>query len=129
MNADGSGDTRLTDTPIQTLVNEQIAGQQALQWNNASPAWSPDGSQIAFVSDRTGQWQFWLMNADGSNQHQLFPNGMPTGLTLQYSAQGERMLAWGKSRGVICKPRSSPLNMGRIRLVGESLCSQRTSRS
>jgi hypothetical protein len=85
MNADGSGDTRLTETPLQTLVNEQIAGQQAIQWNNASPVWSPDGSQIAYISDQTGQWQIWLMNADGSNQHQLFPNGMPNGLTLQYS--------------------------------------------
>lgn len=37
-------------------------------------AWSNDGQTIAFVSDRdTGLYNFaiWLMNPDGSNQHQL----------------------------------------------------------
>ena len=35
------------------------------------PAWSPDGSQLAFESDRSGQWQVWMMNSDGSNLRQL----------------------------------------------------------
>jgi len=40
---------------------------------DTGPAWSPDGSQIAFVSDRgdvEGEAIF-VMNADGSAQHQL----------------------------------------------------------
>ncbi len=35
------------------------------------PAWSPDGSQLAFESDRSGQWQVWVMGSDGSNLRQL----------------------------------------------------------
>jgi Tol biopolymer transport system component len=35
------------------------------------PAWSPDGSQIAFVSDRDGTPAIWLMNQDGLNQRRL----------------------------------------------------------
>jgi Tol biopolymer transport system component len=34
---------------------------------NVQPRISPDGREIAFVSDRGGQENLWLMNADGSN--------------------------------------------------------------
>jgi Tol biopolymer transport system component len=32
----------------------------------SAPAWSPDGTQIAFVSDRGGSPDVWVMNSDGS---------------------------------------------------------------
>ena len=56
--------------------------------------YAPDGSQLAFVTDRTGKWEIWIMNADGSNQRPMFPNGALDGLTLNYFGVDERMLSW-----------------------------------
>ena len=62
MNADGSGQTRLTDDP----------------GFDGSPSWSPDGSRIAFQSFRDGDGipnpEIYVMNADGSGQTRLTDN-------------------------------------------------------
>lgn len=55
MRADGSEQTRLTDTPS----------------NETLPALSPDGQRIAFVSDRDGNREIYVMNVDGSEQTNL----------------------------------------------------------
>ncbi|MGD8844719.1 MAG: hypothetical protein PVJ84_06135 [Desulfobacteraceae bacterium] len=33
--------------------------------------WSPDGAKIAWVSNRSGSYQIWTMNADGSDKIQV----------------------------------------------------------
>ncbi len=94
MNADGSGRVRLTQTPLRAIVEQQINGEEPRSWNNAAPVWSPDGTQMLFLTDRTGQWEIWVMNADGSNQRPLFPPGTLGELELQYYGVGERALSW-----------------------------------
>ena len=39
--------------------------------NDASPDISPDGTQILFESDRDGNWEVYVMGADGSNPTNL----------------------------------------------------------
>ncbi len=39
--------------------------------SNARPRWSPDSQQIAFVSNRSGNSQIWIMNADGNAARQV----------------------------------------------------------
>lgn len=46
------------------LLNEDSIG-------NTDPTWSPDGSQLAFVSKRSGASKVWLANKDGSNLREL----------------------------------------------------------
>jgi uncharacterized protein YgiM (DUF1202 family) len=94
MNPDGSGRVRLTETPLSVAVEAQLKGRSAHQWNNASPAWSPDGKQIAFVTDRTGKWEIWVMNADGSSQRPLFSASALKGINLQYDKVDERVISW-----------------------------------
>ena len=36
--------------------------------NNYDPTWSPDGGQLAFFSDRDGNFEIYVMNTDGSDQ-------------------------------------------------------------
>ena len=94
LNADGSGQVRLTQTSYEALMQQQLKQEKPHSWNNAAPAWSPDGSQIAFVTDRTGQWEIWVMNADGTNQRPLLSPDKLAGITLQYQGMDERMLSW-----------------------------------
>ncbi len=108
MNLDGSNRQRLTSTPITVLaeqnqlVSQFVDGKERLvpaenkKWNNAAPAWSPDGKQLTFMTDRSGKWEIWIMNADGSNQRPMFPNGALNSLTFNYAGVDERMISWGK---------------------------------
>jgi TolB protein len=56
MNADGTAPTQLTTTA---------------QGHSGVPAWSPDGSVIAFWTTRDGNDEVYVMNADGSNARNI----------------------------------------------------------
>lgn len=42
-----------------------------LQGSNEDPCWSPDGEQLCFSSNRSGSWQIYAINKDGSNFRQV----------------------------------------------------------
>lgn len=91
LNRDGSGRVELTETPLWISVQPDSDGQQ---WNNVAPTWSPDGSQIAFLTDRAGPWEIWLMNSDGSNQRPMFSAEINDQLPINYDFVDERVLSW-----------------------------------
>ena len=41
----------------------------------SQPTWSPDGTTIAFLSDRTGVENLWIANADGTNPRAVSKDG------------------------------------------------------
>lgn len=92
LDANGAGRVQLTKTPLW-LVAEKDKPQA---WNSVAPAWSPDGSQIAFLTDRTGRWEIWVMGADGSNQRPMFGEALNSQLHFEYDFVDERMLSWGE---------------------------------
>lgn len=86
MNADGSKQGRLTEDrgDISTLEGVQF---------QTEPAWSPDGTKIAFASAREGSFDIYVMNADGTGTEQLtsskendqHPSWSPDGSQIVFS--------------------------------------------
>ena len=75
MRSDGSGLKQLTNDPFK----------------DRGPAWSPDGKQIAFYSNRTFRYEIWSIRPDGSALTQVskevgdgigYPTWSPDGSTL-----------------------------------------------
>ncbi len=60
-------------------------------------SWTADGKRIIFYSDRTGRYQFWSINADGSGLQQLTEQ---TGRSLwfpKYSPDGSHLIGFNEA--------------------------------
>ena len=70
-------------------------------WDDTAAAWSPDGQQIAFNTDRReDRWllpqaQIWVMNADGTNQHAVTPAGGVDYYSPSWSPDGTQLACLG----------------------------------
>jgi Tol biopolymer transport system component len=78
MNADGSGQTRLTNNPASDF----------------EPAWSPDGTKIVFVTNRDGDEEIYAMGALGTSptnitktagSDEVAPAWSPDGTKIAYA--------------------------------------------
>jgi parallel beta-helix repeat protein len=82
INANGGSEGNLTNHPA----------------NDDRPAWSPDGRDIAFVSDRDGNPEIYLMKSDGSDVRRLTDDGavdtdpawLPDGQRLLFTSDRQR---------------------------------------
>jgi Tol biopolymer transport system component len=46
-------------------------GDHGREW---APKWSPDGTRITYSSNQTGNWEIYVMNANGTDQHRITDN-------------------------------------------------------
>jgi uncharacterized protein YraI len=87
INPDGSGLVALT-RPETTLVDQLPS--------NVAPAFSPDGRNIVYLSNRNededaGPWRLWVMNSDGSNKRPL-----PIDVGIDYGFGAAQVASWGR---------------------------------
>ncbi len=64
-----------------------------LQGNNGVPVWSPDGSRIAFMSDRDGQWNIYWKMADGRGPDERLARSSGAQVPGSFSSDG-KLLAY-----------------------------------
>jgi Tol biopolymer transport system component len=63
------------------------------QGYDMQPRYSPDGSQLVFVSDRDGSENLWLSNADGSDAYQLTDGERESYLSPVWTPDGAYVMA------------------------------------
>ncbi|WP_020562397.1 InlB B-repeat-containing protein [Methylosarcina fibrata] len=92
VNPDGSGE-QIVSAGTGTTSRTQFLEE------DRAPAWSPDGTQILFMSQSQdpsccGPWQIWKVNKDGSNDanlsndasvNDMFPSWSPDGTQILFS--------------------------------------------
>ncbi|HXG88168.1 MAG TPA: protein kinase [Vicinamibacterales bacterium] len=76
--------SRADGTALQQVTDDGFIDRAA--------RWSPDGRRIAFYSDRTGKFEIWAINRDGSGLRQLsqspgahYPVWSPDGARMAFS--------------------------------------------
>jgi Tol biopolymer transport system component len=97
VSADGQWLAMTSTLPQEDLFLSRADGTGVRQLTNDSAfdrgtRWSPDGKRIAFYSNRSGSWDAWTINRDGSGLAQLtvgaeahYPIWSPDGTRLAFS--------------------------------------------
>ncbi len=91
------------DNEIYVLTNKGLEKLTDNSWDDTYPRWSPDHERIAFSANPDGNFDIFIMEADGRNpiritdspQNERFPAWFADGRTLLYSEEvGRQSHLW-----------------------------------
>lgn len=87
------------DVPADKGVTRNITRTPGA--NERGADWSPDGKQIAYISDRTGETEVWLQPAEGGNPIQLTKNNDTYIRRLMWSPDSKKVLYTDRKNRIV----------------------------
>lgn len=96
----GDGKQFVMRVPRRTQDDIVVVSRDGANWRDLTndkffdryPRWSTDGKKIAFVSDRSGGYEIWTIDADGTNLRQMTFGGTPGTSFPLWSPDGKQLL-------------------------------------
>ena len=94
--------SRASDLFVKSISGQTMQRLTDDPANDRMPRFSPDNSQIAFCSNRTGDYDIYLIDANGGQAvqvtadpaHEIHPSWSPDGKYLVYSRLGDQSGRW-----------------------------------
>ena len=92
----GSADLFTLDPRAPTRPAYQVTDAPS---NEAMGAWSPDGSRIAFVTDRDGNYELYVADADGGNARRVTTTPDLTEVSPVWTTDGQKIVYAAQASG------------------------------
>ena len=91
---DPAANSQLHIMNTETMESRPLFGDSVQsRFSNAMPTVSPDGTKVAFISDRSGEFRVWVSNLDGSEARAVSPIAVGTDPDLKLPIE-QKVPSW-----------------------------------
>ncbi len=126
-NKDPAGNSQICIMNTETGESRRLfSDPEQIQFSNAMPVVSPDGTKVAFVSNRSGNYRVWVSNLDGSDAKLISPTPTEQDETLKlpieqkvpsWSPDGKWIAHWEGVEMIYMSPFTGVKNPKRDQLI------------